>query len=196
MMPPAKPSTRSDTMAEHNQTSHSRPKRPRDASEPENDPFPRKKQKVVVEIPAKLASQRFQQQQQQNNSGRHPMQAGSRLSPPPSPHPRSDHPAKYPKLDTAAAPAPIHPSKPIGDKITAKEKTAKRTEHQKKVANGLKHELDRLGAEQTADTRTPQGRKLRSQEAIRFKSELSVYFADYDVVIGNDPKEYREYYPC
>jgi hypothetical protein len=120
------------------------------------------------------------------------MHAGSRPSPPPSPHPRSDHPAKEPKLDTAVAPATVSPSKPIGDKTAAKEKAAKRTEHQKKVANGLKHELDRLGANQAADTRI-QGRKLRSQETIRFKSELSVYFADYDVVIGNDPKEHREY---
>ncbi|KAK8075208.1 hypothetical protein PG997_009871 [Apiospora hydei] len=33
------------------------------------------------------------------------------------------------------------------------------------------------------------GRKLRSQEQTRFKSELSAYFPDYDEVIGNDPKE-------
>ncbi|RDA82812.1 hypothetical protein CP532_1364 [Ophiocordyceps camponoti-leonardi (nom. inval.)] len=34
-----------------------------------------------------------------------------------------------------------------------------------------------------------QGRTLRSQEATRFKSELSAYFVDYDEVIGNEPKE-------
>jgi hypothetical protein len=28
---------------------------------------------------------------------------------------------------------------------------------------------------------------LRSQEATRFKSELSAYFPEYDEVIGNDP---------
>ncbi|KAJ3484871.1 hypothetical protein NLG97_g6948 [Lecanicillium saksenae] len=33
------------------------------------------------------------------------------------------------------------------------------------------------------------GRKLRSQEATRFKSDLSAYFPDYDEVIGNEPKE-------
>lgn len=66
------------------------------------------------------------------------------------------------------------------------------TKHQAKVINGIKHELDRLQS-QPADTKEQQGRKLRSQEATRFKSELSAYFPDYDEVIGNDPKEQREY---
>ncbi|KAK5658796.1 hypothetical protein OQA88_1608 [Cercophora sp. LCS_1] len=61
------------------------------------------------------------------------------------------------------------------------------TKHKEKVVNGLKHELDRLQPN-SADTKD-QGRKLRSQEATRFKSELSAYFPDYDEVIGNDPKE-------
>ncbi|SPQ18658.1 4feb3450-751b-42e5-9a76-dfc25dded680 [Thermothielavioides terrestris] len=61
------------------------------------------------------------------------------------------------------------------------------TKHREKVANGLKHELNKLQPT-AADTRG-QGRKLRSQEAIRFKSELSAYFPEYDEVIGNDPKE-------
>ncbi|CAM1504672.1 Fc.00g022630.m01.CDS01 [Cosmosporella sp. VM-42] len=61
------------------------------------------------------------------------------------------------------------------------------TKHQAKVINGIKHELDRLQP-QEKDTKE-QGRKLRSQEATRFKSELSAYFPDYDEVIGNDPKE-------
>lgn len=63
------------------------------------------------------------------------------------------------------------------------------TKHKSKVANGLKHELDRLqvGSAVAKD----QGRKLRSQEATRFKSDLSAYFPDYDEVIGNDPKEQR-----
>ncbi|KAL2161531.1 hypothetical protein VTH06DRAFT_8093, partial [Thermothelomyces fergusii] len=59
--------------------------------------------------------------------------------------------------------------------------------HREKVANGLKHELNRLQPS-AADTRE-QGRKLRSQEATRFKSELAAYFPEYDEVIGNDPKE-------
>lgn len=36
-----------------------------------------------------------------------------------------------------------------------------------------------------------QGRKLRSQEGVRYKSELSAYFPEYDEVIGNIPKEQR-----
>lgn len=64
------------------------------------------------------------------------------------------------------------------------------TKHQAKVINGIKHELDRLQPE--AAVNKEQGRKLRSQEATRFKSELSAYFPEYDEVIGNDPKEERE----
>ncbi|KAK8009025.1 hypothetical protein PG991_011576 [Apiospora marii] len=67
------------------------------------------------------------------------------------------------------------------------------TRHQEKVKNGIKHELDRLQPNPTAATTQPPkeqgGRKLRSQEQTRFKSELSAYFPDYDEVIGNDPKE-------
>jgi hypothetical protein len=65
------------------------------------------------------------------------------------------------------------------------------TKHQAKVINGIKAELDRLQS-QPLLTRE-QGRKLRSQEATRFKSELSAYFPDYDEAIGNDPKEQRKY---
>lgn len=71
------------------------------------------------------------------------------------------------------------------------------TKHQSRVKNGIKHELDRLQPN-TADTssaKVQSGRKLRSQEATRFKSELSAYFPDYDEVIGNDPREQRECLP-
>lgn len=73
-------------------------------------------------------------------------------------------------------------------------KTAQKpiTTHQKKVYNGIRHELDRLQpAAADAGQAKEQGRKLRSQEATRFKSELSAYFPDYDEVIGNDAKEHR-----
>ena len=66
------------------------------------------------------------------------------------------------------------------------------TKHREKVINGIRHELDRLQPS-GVDT-TKQGRTLRSQEATRFKSELSAYFPDYDEVIGNDPKEQRTLY--
>ncbi|KAF9875727.1 hypothetical protein CkaCkLH20_06659 [Colletotrichum karsti] len=63
------------------------------------------------------------------------------------------------------------------------------TKHQEKVISGIKHELDRLQPRE-GDTHTKEGgRKLRSQEATRFKSDLSAYFPEYDEVIGNDPKE-------
>ncbi|KAI0409899.1 hypothetical protein F4802DRAFT_592782 [Xylaria palmicola] len=65
------------------------------------------------------------------------------------------------------------------------------TRNQEKVINGIRHELDRLqpSAADTSSAAGPPGRKLRSQEATRFKSELSAYFPEYDEVIGNDPKE-------
>lgn len=70
------------------------------------------------------------------------------------------------------------------------------TKHQSKVANGIKHELSRLQP-QLQDKKDPAsskepGRKLRSQEATRFKSELSAYFPEYDEVIGNEPAEQRK----
>lgn len=66
------------------------------------------------------------------------------------------------------------------------------TKHAEKVANGFKHELDRLRPSKaiTKDEK----RILRSQEGTRFKSELSAYFPDYDVVIGNEPEETRMYW--
>ncbi|OAA34670.1 hypothetical protein BBO_09116 [Beauveria brongniartii RCEF 3172] len=65
------------------------------------------------------------------------------------------------------------------------------TRHKAKVINGVKHELDRLQPDMagTKDPGREPGRKLRSQEATRFKSDLSAYFPDYDEVIGNEPKE-------
>jgi hypothetical protein len=73
-----------------------------------------------------------------------------------------------------------------------KNKEPNLTKHKEKVINGIKHELDRLQPSVADASQAPtQGRKLRSQEAIRFKSELAAYFPDYDEVIGNDPKEQR-----
>ncbi|KAK1829849.1 something about silencing, SAS, complex subunit 4-domain-containing protein [Podospora conica] len=71
----------------------------------------------------------------------------------------------------------------------SKQQQAGHTKHKEKVANGLKHELNRLQAGSAVVK--DQGRKLRSQEATRFKSDLSAYFPDYDEVIGNDPKEHH-----
>jgi hypothetical protein len=72
----------------------------------------------------------------------------------------------------------------------------KKTIHQEKVVNGIKHELDRLHDRlaPSQDELKDDKRKLRSQEGTRFKSELSAYFPEYDEVIGNDPKEDRKLY--
>lgn len=64
------------------------------------------------------------------------------------------------------------------------------TKHQAKVINGIKHELDRLQPQQgDASAGKEGGRKLRSQESSRYKSELAAYFPEYDEVIGNEEKE-------
>lgn len=64
------------------------------------------------------------------------------------------------------------------------------TKHQVKVINGIKHELDRLQPQQDDVSASKEGgRKLRSQEASRYKSELAAYFPEYDEVIGNEEKE-------
>ncbi|KAI1169803.1 hypothetical protein F4777DRAFT_584556 [Nemania sp. FL0916] len=77
-------------------------------------------------------------------------------------------------------------------RTTAESRDHGLTRHQEKVINGIRHELDRLqpAADSIGSTADPPGRKLRSQEAIRFKSELGSYFPEYDEVIGNKvPKE-------
>jgi hypothetical protein len=63
--------------------------------------------------------------------------------------------------------------------------------HRKLHANAISKELGRLGPG-VGDTPRSEGRKLRSAEAARYKSELSTYFPDYDEVIGNKPKQQRE----
>jgi hypothetical protein len=63
--------------------------------------------------------------------------------------------------------------------------------HRAAAKKSIQHELDRLQPSNSDSKENPGGRKLRSQEATRFKSELSAYFLDYDEVIGNDPKEQR-----
>jgi hypothetical protein len=65
------------------------------------------------------------------------------------------------------------------------------TNHHEKVVNGIRHELDRLGPNKV-DIKDDK-RKLRSQEGTRFKSELAVYFMEYDEIIGNEPKEDRKF---
>ncbi|OLN81759.1 hypothetical protein CCHL11_06923 [Colletotrichum chlorophyti] len=86
--------------------------------------------------------------------------------------------------------ATVHPPNPPSASAAFPNRHASQlTKHQEKVINGIKHELDRLQP-RDVDTHTKEGgRKLRSQEATRFKSELSAYFPEYDEVIGNEPRE-------
>ena len=71
-----------------------------------------------------------------------------------------------------------------------------KTVSQSKVANGIRHELERLGVPVTPAGTTPEGgkgteekRKLRSEGRARFKSELALYFPEYDVVMKNEEGE-------
>lgn len=83
---------------------------------------------------------------------------------------------------------------PVTSLSTTTDSQLAHTNHQSKVKNGIRHELDRLKpcAADTTSVNAQSGRKLRSQEATRFKSELSAYFPDYDEVIGNNPREQRK----
>lgn len=84
---------------------------------------------------------------------------------------------------------------------TLPELTEKPTKHHDKVVNGIRHELDRLqpvGGDglNTGELLRQGKRKLRSQAATKFKSELSAYFPEYDEVIGNELKEKRKFSIC
>lgn len=100
-----------------------------------------------------------------------------------------------PKRSAAAAPATV---KTATKQTPTESLPRKPTNHHEKVVNGIKHELDRL--QDRLQPRKPdlkdEKRKLRSQEGTRFKSELSLYFPEYDEVIGNEPKEDRKLEVC
>lgn len=65
--------------------------------------------------------------------------------------------------------------------------------HHEKVVNGIKHELALLQPSAAdLELKKDEKRKLRSQEDQWFKSELSAYLPEYDIVIGNIPKEESE----
>ncbi|KAM0288111.1 hypothetical protein ACHAQH_000179 [Verticillium albo-atrum] len=108
--------------------------------------------------------------------------------------PQHNKQQKLPFLPVRRETAAVNPP-PADAQPSATEDAAQLTKHRAKVINGIRHELDRLQPDiknnADADPKEQQrgGRKLRSQEATRFKSDLSAYFPDYDEVIGNDPKE-------
>ncbi|KAH6687834.1 something about silencing, SAS, complex subunit 4-domain-containing protein [Plectosphaerella plurivora] len=93
--------------------------------------------------------------------------------------------AKKPRTSSTAS----HASRGTGTGSAAPPPTKHRTKSAAIVSKSIQHELDRLQPSDADSKEKPGGRKLRSQEATRFKSELSAYFPDYDEVIGNDPKE-------
>ncbi len=150
------------------QANSPRPKRPFDPSGRDFEVISRKKTRLTVEIVSKPP-------------GLTPKRASAAVRSPPSPPQPA---AARPNRIAAAAVVRRSPSPLLSPALT---------KHREKVINGIRHELDRLQPS-SADTRA-QGRKLRSQEASRFKSELSAYFPDYDEIIGNDPKEQREENP-
>lgn len=162
----------------HQRRNSARMKRPLDLINPNPDPSKVKRSRIAVEIKslAKIGP---------------PSPLRSIVVRPPPPAPAVDvtlqqnkPPLSLPPpttISTAAVPVPQLNTAQIP-----------LTSHQKKVINGIRHELDRLhpSAADAGQVKEP-GRKLRSQEATRFKSELSAYFPDYDEVIGNDAKEHR-----
>jgi hypothetical protein len=143
-----------------------RTKRGLEVSERDFEALKPKKARIAVEILAKPR----------------PVTNDAVIVPPPRPRPSGA------TIETSIRPPQVPP--PRKSNIAAQDADVSLTKHQEKVRKGIKHELDRLQAQPTDPAEQP-GRKLRSQEATRFKSELSAYFPDYDEVVGNDPKENR-----
>ncbi|KAK3300896.1 something about silencing, SAS, complex subunit 4-domain-containing protein [Chaetomium fimeti] len=160
-----------------------RPKRQRDHSERDFENIVAKKSKlttgIAVEIPARSSLHaRF------TNDDADTADTSHANSAPTAPIAATNAPASH-RVPNGPKPAPGSSQQQQQQQQRRRPPTP--TKHRSKVSKGLKHELDRLQPNE-ADTKD-QGRKLRSQEAIRFKSELSSYFPEYDEVIGNDPKE-------
>lgn len=153
-----------------------RKKRPRDSTDKEDHPMTVKRSKIAIEIlprPKSPPKTRSIIEKAKSNARSGVAPRGSDGPPPPKQNPLA---ATQAATQTAQADPVLPPQKP--------------TIHRQKVANGIKHEIDRLQPS-IADLKDER-RKLRSQEATRFKSELSAYFPEYDEIIGNEPKEDRE----
>ncbi|KAI3399961.1 hypothetical protein diail_5117 [Diaporthe ilicicola] len=189
-LPHAHRTTATGAATRLHQQNSSRPlKRLHDATNLRYDLKPPKKAKIMVEIPSKSQYQArlfpenvdARQHHRPTSTHKPPKQdhRHAASAPPPPPPPAAAH---------AAAPVPAPATGNAA--TTADDSSAAPTKHREKIVNGIKHELDRLqpsSADMAASN--GQGRKLRSQEGVRFKSELSAYFPEYDEVIGNVPKE-------
>jgi hypothetical protein len=168
----------------------------------------KRRKHFVVEIPSKPASHQLHNNHHStsdiNNNNKQAVEATVALSQsiahsPPEPAPQrppvaktnTTNPTNRPIAAAAAAPPPQSHQHLVSAARSSAHKDLSHTRHKEKVANGLRHELDRLQPNEAVTKE--QGRKLRSQEATRFKSDLSAYFPDYDEVIGNEPKEQCEH---
>lgn len=150
------------------QSNIGRKKRARESTERDDDAaFARKKARIAIEI---------------NSLPKPHPKTRSLVISRPDERPPQQQRAETPQRDESEK-IPIAPPSPP---------SIKPTNHHEKVVNGIKHELDRL--QPNAADLKDEKRKLRSQEGTRFKSELSAYFPEYDEVIGNEPREEREFY--
>ncbi|TRX94942.1 hypothetical protein FHL15_004027 [Xylaria flabelliformis] len=193
-----------------------RMKRPLDPIDNLSDPLKAKRTRIAVEIYARPLAQVLGPSKpvllKRQLSATQPVQVASSHNPEKPSPPTATNPLPLPTTvpataaatAAAAAPAPTTArppqSRPQPPTITPTTTTATTTapskqhgltRNQEKVINSIRHELDRLqpSAADTSSATGPPSRKLRSQEATRFKSELAAYFPEYDEVIGNDPKE-------
>lgn len=182
-------STRNNVVITNPQGNHNSPanigrkKRPRDestAGHEEEHSIVKKKARIAIEIASRSKAQpKTRSLVIKENAVAKPAVA-EKYSASQSPPPKSKHAAETATQTQPAPPTP--PPEPVRKHTT---------NHHEKVVNGIKHELDRL--QPSAADLKDEKRKLRSQEGTRFKSELSAYFPEYDEIIGNEPKEEREF---
>ncbi|KAI6353859.1 hypothetical protein MCOR25_008862 [Pyricularia grisea] len=109
----------------------------------------------------------------QNPAGKTPTRVRSR--PPLPPQPSS--PSILYKTDIPQPP-----------QVTAVSNNIESPKPPARARNAVSRELGSLHVK-PSEAKATEGRKLRSQENTRLKSDLSAYFPDYDEVIGNDPRQ-------
>jgi hypothetical protein len=177
--------TRNLFSSRQNNHDTTRPRRRRDPSEGDNDNLVAKRAKLTPGIATLSAI--FA-----NDTANTIDKTGTSATSKADSAPVSPKPAIATKVPAShRAPRP-KAKRPKPARATTKQQQRQRptpTTSRSKVVKGLMHELVNLKPNE-ADT-IVQGRKLRSQEVVRYKSELSSYFPEYDEIIGNDPKETR-----